>query len=245
MNYGYVRCSTLEQASEGRSTLEDQERVIKGVVMMKGEECVEVFRDPGVSGATPLEQRPEGARMLSLLKEGDMIIAAKLDRLFRSTIDALMTVESLKARGVGVILADISPEPVTAGGVGGLFFKILAAVADFERDRIKERVATGRKSKKARGGHIGGDAPYGYDRKGRGAMAVLTPNVYEQGVIDEMKRLFITNNSYNRTAIELNAKGMIGREGLWSATQVCRILVRTGAAHGPRKRNDIVLRKDF
>src|SRR3974390_2110678 len=139
MNYGYVRCSTLEQASEGRSTLEDQERVIKGVVMMKGEECVEVFRDPGVSGATPLEQRPEGARMLSLLKEGDMIIAAKLDRLFRSTIDALMTVESLKARGVGVILADISPEPVTAGGGGGLFFKILAAGADFERGRIKDR----------------------------------------------------------------------------------------------------------
>lgn len=236
MLLGYVRCSTLEQSQDGRSTLQDQERVIRGIAMTRGELDPVVYKDPGVSGSIPLNLREGGQKLLEMAQPGDYICAAKLDRMFRSSIDALSTVETLKAKGVGVILADISTEPVSDNGVGALFFKILAAVADFERERIAERVTLGRASKKARHGHIGGDAPYGFVRQGKGVSAMLVNNPDEQDVIHEMTDLWMKCRSYNATAKALNAKGMKAREGDWSAKQVCRILVRIGAAHPPTQR---------
>jgi putative DNA-invertase from lambdoid prophage Rac len=231
MLLAYCRCSTLEQAADGRSTLQDQERIVRGIAMARGEASPAVYADPGVSGAVPLHERPMGSKMLSEAEPGDYICASKLDRLFRSSIDALTTVEKLKGQGIGVILADISTEPVSDNGVGKLFFSILAAVADFERERIAERVTLGRASKKARNGHIGGDAPYGYDKSGKGASCILTPNDVEQEVILEMVKVFKENKSYNRTARELNGRSRIARKGLWYPTQVKRIMERERVVH--------------
>jgi hypothetical protein len=92
--------------------------------------------------------------MLARLSPGDVIIAAKLDRLFRSARDALATVDRLKERGVSIVLADMGAEPVTENGVSKLFFSILASVAEFERWRIAERMQEGRVGKRTRGGHV-------------------------------------------------------------------------------------------
>jgi len=61
-------------------------------------------------------------------------------------------------------------------------------VAEFERSRIKERVADGRQGKAAKGGHIGGTAPFGYRVEGTGKAAVLVPVPAEQEALETIRK---------------------------------------------------------
>ncbi len=67
-------------------------------------------------------------------------MSPKLDRLFRSALDALQAVEELKARGVSLVLLDLGGD-ISGNGPSKLFLTIAAAFAEVERDRIRERVA--------------------------------------------------------------------------------------------------------
>jgi DNA invertase Pin-like site-specific DNA recombinase len=112
-----------------------------------------------------------------------VIVAVKLDRVFRSTIDALKTMEHLKARGIDVILADLGSEPVTSNGVGKLVFGLMAMFADFERERIGERMEDGRLGKRQKGGFLGGQPPFGFRVEGEGRQAKLVPDLVEQHLV--------------------------------------------------------------
>jgi DNA invertase Pin-like site-specific DNA recombinase len=57
--------------------------------------------------SVPIAERPAGGRLFAKLKKGDIVIAPKLDRLFRSALDALQVVEDLKKRGVSLHLLDL------------------------------------------------------------------------------------------------------------------------------------------
>lgn len=179
--YGYIRVSSVEQVDN--TSLDEQERRVASIALYRGEELTAVYRDAAISGGTPLEDRPQGAALLAALKPGDVLIAAKLDRLFRDAADALSTAKEWKAKGVKLILADMGFEPLTENGTAKFLFTILAAVAEMERERIAERVAEGRAAKKARGGHIGGAAPFGYRKIGEGREAVLEPIPEQQAAI--------------------------------------------------------------
>ena len=99
--YGYTRVSTERQADEGES-LDVQQRQIGGYAMMKGLEIGRVFVDRGVSGSTRLTERPQGAALLAALEPGDVVVTAKLDRMFRSALDALDVLAQLKERGISL-----------------------------------------------------------------------------------------------------------------------------------------------
>jgi hypothetical protein len=229
MIFGYTRVSTIEQAAGNKSSLAEQERKIRGVALMRGEEIAEVFSDPGTSGSVPLTKRPAGGRLLASLNPGDIIVAAKLDRLFRSASDALTTVEQLQAKKIGVILADIGADVVTENGVSKLFFSMLAAFAEFERTRIAERMTDGRRNKAQRGGHIGGLPPFGYAKVGAGQEAVLVPNDDEQKIIREVKKL--QGTPLRQISARLADMGYYDRAGTpFAAMQVKRILERENAA---------------
>ena len=62
MLLGYTRVSTLDQAADNRTSLDEQERVIRGIAMVRGVDKMDVtiYSDPGISGAVPLRFRPEG-----------------------------------------------------------------------------------------------------------------------------------------------------------------------------------------
>ncbi|MEX3555204.1 MAG: recombinase family protein [Burkholderia gladioli] len=169
--YGYTRVSTAEQA-DGTS-LDEQARKITALAEFRGETLACLYRDAGVSGSVALEDRPQGAELVRVLRPGDVLICAKLDRAFRDATDALTKVKAWKDRGVRLILADLGTDPVTENGVSKLFFTILAGFAEWERDRIRERTAEGRRAKKDKGGHIGGRAPFGYRVVGTGRDALL------------------------------------------------------------------------
>jgi DNA invertase Pin-like site-specific DNA recombinase len=136
--YGYCRVSTAEQASAGLS-LEHQQQQITGYAMMKGWSVTEFFVEAGVSGSVPLAARPEGQRLLKTLQPGDVVITAKLDCAFRSAADALGTLKALKEDKIALHMIDLGGD-VTGNGISKLVFTILSAVAENERDRIRERV---------------------------------------------------------------------------------------------------------
>ena len=228
MIYSYSRVSTTEQAADDRSSIDDQQRRIAGVAMMRGEQIAAAFVDAGISGSIPLAERPDGKRLMAALKPGDIIIAAKLDRLFRSASDALATVEALARRKIDIIFADMGPDPVTANGVSKLFFSMLAAFAEFERTRIAERVADGRKAKALRHGHIGGDAPYGYRVVGSGRQAMLEEVPEERSAVNRMRELLALGLSYRDIAVAIANDGIVNRNGTSFTYQaIHRILSRS------------------
>ena len=224
--YAYVRASTIEQVT-GKSTLDDQSRRITGAAMMRGETIFRVFSDPGVRGAMPIRLRPAGGEMLALLQPGDTVIAAKMDRIFRSAEDALVTAGRLQERGIRLVIADMGPDPVTENGSAKLFFTMLAAFAEFERNRIAERVKDGRDAKAKRGGFIGGSAPYGFRAVGAGRDACLEVDEAEQAVITQAKSLDALGLPLRKIAAMLDEMGLKTRTGAaWHHELVQRMVRR-------------------
>lgn len=209
----YLRVSTTEQAADNKSSLVDQEQRCRGAAMIRGVPSPVVHTDAGVSGATPLSKRPAGAAMCQALRPGDVVIAAKMDRAFRSAADALTTAADFKRRGIALILVDMGVDPVTENGASQLFFAMLAAFAEFERTRFAERSSDGRKAKARRQGHIGGSAPYGYRAVGKGASAVLEPVPDEQHVLELVRSNHANGASVREIADGLTRNNIFSRVG--------------------------------
>lgn len=182
MYLAYTRVSSLDQARPDRVSLTEQAERCRAVASMNRIPAKEVavYTDEGVSGGTPLYRRPAGKAMLAAAKSGDVIVASKLDRIFRSANDALGSIERLRHKGIDIVICDIGFEPIGKSAAARMFFGMMSLVAEFERERINERTQEGREGKKARGGHIGGDAPFGFKKLGSGRDAVLVPDDIEQ-----------------------------------------------------------------
>ncbi len=95
----------------------------------------------------------------------------------------------MKARKVDLIVADMGSEPLTQNGSSRMFFGMLALVAEFERDRLRERATDGRTAKRRAGGHIGGTAPFGYRKEGMGRSARLEPDPEQQAALGTIREM--------------------------------------------------------
>jgi putative DNA-invertase from lambdoid prophage Rac len=187
--FGYVRVSTDTQADNGVS-LDEQQRRIEGRCLEQGWHLAEIFVERGVSGSVPFAERPEGGRLLRQLQAGDIVISPKLDRVFRSSLDALHTIEELKRRRVGLWLLDLGGD-VSGNGISEMILTILAAVAQFERVRIGERIRDARAHMRRQGRHLGGSRPFGYrlvEPEG-GGKPTLVPEPGEQAAIERMRAM--------------------------------------------------------
>jgi putative DNA-invertase from lambdoid prophage Rac len=208
--YGYVRVSTTRQADEGES-LDVQQRTIAGYAMMHGLTVDRMFVERGISGSKPLSDRPEGAVLLATLRAGDIIITAKLDRMFRSALDALEVLGRLKKAGVALHMIDLGGD-VTANGISKLVFTILSAVAEAERDRIRERVATVKADQRARGRYLGGRVPFGYVL---GAEGELVEDAAQQAAIGRMRELRRAGRPLRAIADNMRQEGhQVSHEGV-------------------------------
>jgi putative DNA-invertase from lambdoid prophage Rac len=185
--FGYSRVSTTEQAEEGFS-LDTQRQQVAGYAMIKGWQVDEHFVERGVSGSTPLADRPEGKRLLSTLGKGDVVVTAKLNRAFRSAADALTVLEELKDQGVGLHIIDLGGD-VTGNGISKMVFTILAAVAEGERDRIRERIRDARRHLASQCIFGGGRRPFGSSVVMDGKIRRIVPNEAEMAVIERMKAM--------------------------------------------------------
>ena len=209
--YGYCRVSTDRQAEEGES-LGAQQRTIEGYALMHGLTLDHIYVERGVSGSKPLGTRPEGSKLLATLSPGDVVIAPKLDRMFRSAVDALNCCEDFKKWCVGLHLIDLGGD-VTGNGISKLVFTILSAVAEAERDRIRERIKDVKADQRDRSRFLGGKVPFGFDVSPDGA---LVGNADHQAAITTMQQLRshgtsfrdISTAVYDQHGIELSHAGV-------------------------------------
>jgi DNA invertase Pin-like site-specific DNA recombinase len=98
--------------------------------------------------------RPELARLLQHLREGDVVVTTRLDRLARSTQDLLDIAETLNRAGAGLrSLAE--PWADTTSPAGKMVLTVFAGIAEFERSLIAERTRSGRIAAQQKGGGVG------------------------------------------------------------------------------------------
>lgn len=101
-------------------------------------------------------RRPELDRLLDQLREGDVVVVTKYDRLARSLRDLLEIVEAIGQRGAG--FRSLAEDIDTTTPAGRLIFHVFASIAQFERERISERTREGLEAAKKRG-RVGGRPP--------------------------------------------------------------------------------------
>ena len=117
--------------------------------------CAVIYEDQ-VSGAVNGAGRKGLADALAACGAGDVLVVWKLDRLGRSLLDLVELVERLKAAGVGLkVLTGHGASVDTTTANGRLVFGIFAALAEFERELIRERTKAGMQAAKRRGRHVG------------------------------------------------------------------------------------------
>jgi putative DNA-invertase from lambdoid prophage Rac len=202
----YCRVSTDAQAEDGQS-LDVQQRQLEGWAMQRGQQLDQVVVEAGVSGGVPFQERPEGGKLWASLQRGDTLVAAKLDRMFRSASDCLAVVEAFKARGVSLYLLDLNggADDVSGNGIARLFLTIVSAFAEFERDRIGERIRATKRAQKARGEYLGGKAQFGWtydaDRK-------LVPVPDQQRELRRIRKLAADGLSPYKISDDLAARGV-------------------------------------
>lgn len=196
---GYVRVSTEDQAQEGVS-LDNQKAKIRAYATLKDLELVEIIEDVGISAKNL--NRPGAQRVIALArtKKVQAIIICKLDRMFRSTVDALETARQFDNWGVG--LHSISETLDTQSAMGRFFFTLTAALAEMERGIIGERTKTALAYKKSQG-RVYGKVAYGFRREGDH----LLPNDEEQEAVNLILNLREQGGTYSGIAREMNQLG--------------------------------------
>jgi DNA invertase Pin-like site-specific DNA recombinase len=135
----YVRVSTDKQ------TVENQVRELRQIAQRRGWEVVEQYSDAGISGSKGRDKRPGLDAMLkdAQRRRFDVVMAWAIDRLGRSLIDLLGTIEALQACGCDLYLDQQSIDTTTPAG--RLMFQVTSAFAEFERSMIRQRINAGLK----------------------------------------------------------------------------------------------------
>jgi len=141
MIIGYARVSTDEQKLEAQTDALEEAGVER------------VFADK-ITGSA--RSRPQLDQMLEHLRDGDVVVVTKYDRLARSMRDLLDIVEAIRERGAG--FRSLAEDIDTTTPAGRLVFHVFASIAQFERERISERTREGLAAARKRG-RIGGRPP--------------------------------------------------------------------------------------
>ena len=135
----YVRVSTDKQ------TIENQLRELHQIAKRRGWEVIKEYRDAGISGSKGREARPGLDEMLNdaQRRRFDIVMAWAIDRLGRSLLDLLGTIQTLEHCGVDLYLDQQAIDTTTPAG--RLMFQVTGAFAEFERSMIKQRINAGLK----------------------------------------------------------------------------------------------------
>ena len=146
MKFGYARVSTKDQ------------NLNLQIEALEKAGCEKIFNEK-ISGST--KNRPELDKMIAHLRKDDVLFVWRLDRLGRSLKNIINLVLSLSEKGV--VIKGISDGVDTSTSSGRLFLNIMASLAEYERELIKERTNAGLQSARARG-RTGG-RPKGYTKE--------------------------------------------------------------------------------
>ena len=139
-------------AQEDAESIRLQMEVCERYATMKGLTTTEVLKDPETSARKTRLFEREGGSQLQFLPTGSHVICSKLDRMFRSTVDGLTTVEYFQRKGIILHFADQSGCSIDlSSGEGRFLFSILLSAAELEPHRTADRTSKAMKHRQANG----------------------------------------------------------------------------------------------
>ncbi len=139
MKFGYARVSTKDQNLEAQ------------LDALASASCDKIITEKASGNGS--KERPELDRLVENLRKGDVLVVYKLDRLGRSTFKLLGLTEELQGRGVEFV--SLKDQIDTTSAIGKAMFRMLAVLAEMERELIVERTQAGLKAARKRG-RVGG-----------------------------------------------------------------------------------------
>jgi len=216
---GYVRVSTTEQAIEGVS-LAAQRAKIAAWCAANGYELVTTHQDKESGRRT--DNRPGVQRALAEVTQhkGAALVVYSLSRLARSTQDALAMSKRLDKAGADLV--SLSEKIDTTSAAGKMVFRMLAVLAEFERDIISERTTVAMQHKKAKGERISREPAYGWRFT---ADNRVVRDAREQRIVSRVLVLRACGQSLRQIAATLAAAGLRPRTGRhWHAKTIKRIV---------------------
>lgn len=219
--WGYVRVSSVFQANEGIS-LEAQQVKIAQWCEVNDATLMGVHIDAGISGGRADNRPGLQACLDEVCKvKGGVLVVYSLSRMARSTKDTITISERLQKAGTHLV--SLSEKIDTTSAAGKMVFRLLAVLAEFERDLASERTKLAAAHKRAKG-EGWAHAPFGQSKDDAGK---LVPNDDEAKIIAEVKALRSSGHSIRSIVDTMNASGTTTRKGgRFHVATVQRILNR-------------------